>query len=92
MVTQEGTTEIGAGELSTSFCNNCRTVDGCACPVPVKIKRIFRSPPRQERADIVAFLRQGGDRPNGIWQAWDSETRSYAEAFAAMIERGDHRA
>lgn len=76
---------------ATSFCADCHTVDGCVCPVAAKAKPIFRSRPRQERADIVAFLRQGGERTNGAWYSWDSEMRGYANAFADRIERGDHR-
>jgi hypothetical protein len=41
--------------------------------------------------DIVRFLRQGGDRVNGVWYSWDSEMAGYARSFAERIERGDHR-
>jgi len=48
-------------------------------------------PPPQERGEIVAFLRQGGEYQNGNWYSWDSEMRGYASSFADRIERGDHR-
>ncbi len=43
-----------------------------------------------ERAAIVAFLRQGGERDARGWYTWDSEMRGYAASFADRIERGDH--
>lgn len=43
-----------------------------------------------ERYDIVDFLRQGGQRINGVFHGWDSEMAGYAEGFADMIEAGEH--
>lgn len=79
-------------EDSTTFCAECHTIDGCVCPVAAKTKPIFRSRPRQERADIVAFLRQGGEHVRGVWYSWDREMADYAASFAERIERGDHKA
>jgi hypothetical protein len=47
--------------------------------------------PSQEREDIVAFLRRGGEHVNGKWYSWDSEMAGYAKSFADRIERGEHR-
>lgn len=44
-----------------------------------------------ERYDIVDYLRQGGERINGVFHGWDSEMAGYALAFADMIEAGKHQ-
>lgn len=47
--------------------------------------------PTIERYDIVDFLRQGGQRINGVFHGWDSEMAGYATSFADMIEAGMHQ-
>lgn len=76
---------------ATTFCGDCHTVDGCVCPVAPKPRRTARPRPPQEREDIVAFLRRGGETIRGQWYSWDSEMAGYAKSFADRIERGDHR-
>ncbi len=44
-----------------------------------------------ERAAVVAFLRNGGQKIRGQWFSWDMEMRGYAASFADMIEREDHK-